>query len=217
MTIRQIELLSPDLEAAREFYGEIFGLKEEIVPGEALSFNVGNSILSFKESPKGLNPFYHLAFQIPPNLFEDAYAWIDKRCEILPYSPSSVIADFTGWNAKAFYFHDNQQNILEFISHFDHNDSSELVFTPQVIKDVHEIGIVTDNVEEFCDELNRKSQIPYFHKGPRQKEFIVMGDSEGMLIVTRQNRGWLPTLRPAEKYPVELSLVHSGRLMNLSL
>jgi catechol 2,3-dioxygenase-like lactoylglutathione lyase family enzyme len=61
MTIRQIELLSPDIAATREFYGGVLGLKEEHVPGEALSFNVGSSILSFKESPRGLSRFRQIS------------------------------------------------------------------------------------------------------------------------------------------------------------
>ena len=42
-----------------------------------------------------------------------------KHSLLLPYSAKEEIADFSSWNAKAFYFHDNNGNILELITHYD--------------------------------------------------------------------------------------------------
>ena len=55
----------------------------------------------------------------------EAFAWANKKVELIPITPTSNIADFKNWNAKAFYFYDNNQNIVEFIARFDLDNNSD--------------------------------------------------------------------------------------------
>ena len=79
--------------------------------------------LIFDEIDTTGNPFYHFAFNIPSNKFEEAFQWMQTRVDLLWLDDyKSYIADFTNWNAKSFYFTDPAGNILEFISRFDLDD-----------------------------------------------------------------------------------------------
>jgi len=215
MLIKELILLTNDIAATKAFYYEIMGfsiLKEE---ENHISFKTGNSILSFKATAPVPVPFYHVAFSIPNNKLHEAAAWVEKRTTILPYSAKETIADFTGWNAKAFYFHDNQENILEFITHFDLDTNDQTPFSAASVESICEIGIVTDNVSKTCEAIKSKYNIPYFVKGPLMQDFAVMGDSKGLLIISKTHRGWLPTQRPAEKFPVTVKIEINGNDIEL--
>jgi hypothetical protein len=139
----------------------------------------------------------------------EAFEWIQKRTAILPCSPNNPIANFTGWNAKAFYFHDNQQNILEFITHFDLQKNSELPFSPFLIDGICETGVVVNDVKKACENFNAYD-IPYFIKGPHLDDFSVMGDSNGLFIISKAGRGWVPTQRASEPHWTKVCIENEG-------
>ncbi|MEP6847080.1 MAG: hypothetical protein ABI861_13800 [Panacibacter sp.] len=204
MIIKELKLLSSDIKITKAFYQGKMGcavLKEK---DDHISFKTGNSILTFNFTDTYTAPFYHIAFSIPNNKFTEAAEWILQRRSVLPYSTHELVADFKGWNAKAFYFHDDQQNILEFITHFDLGTNDENAFSSNSVERICEIGIVADNVPATCGDIISQCNIPYFTKGPLMEDFAVMGDSNGMLIISKTGRGWVPTQRPAEKFPVKI-------------
>jgi hypothetical protein len=216
MFIKELILLTNDIASTKAFYhGQMgFTIKEETE--EYISFNAGSSVLAFRFTEKYNRPFYHIAFSIPNNKLTEAFHWIEERAPVLPYQPDKVIADFTGWNAKAFYFHDNQENILEFITHFDLNTNDQKSFTSASVESICEIGIVTDDVSKTCEAIKSKYNIPYFVKGPLMHDFAVMGDSTGLLIVSKTHRGWLPTLRPCWQFPVIVKINVNGKDIEIS-
>ena len=216
MFIKELILLTKDIRKTKEFYNGLMELPVTEETGEKISFSMGDSILIFLLTEKYTSPFYHVAFAIPNNKLEEALNWVSKRANVLPYSDNELIADFTGWNAKAFYFHDHQQNILEFITHFDLDTHDGNTFSPASIKNICEIGIVTDDVSSTCKTITEQYNIQPFPKGPFLKDFAVMGDANGLLIVSKTNRGWLPTGRPSEKFPVKVVVQINNQLNELS-
>jgi catechol 2,3-dioxygenase-like lactoylglutathione lyase family enzyme len=214
MHLQKIQLITSDLERCRLFYGATLGLEIEPAGSGDACFKVGDSLLSFSET-KGSQPLYHFAFSVPNNLLGAALEWLGERTTILPYAPDSVIADFVNWNAKAFYFRDPDGNILECITHFDEGTRADLPFSPAYFGRILEIGLPVEDVTLACAELNERYGIPYFVKGPRLRDFSVMGDAEGMLIVTKKGRGWLPTQETAKPFPTTLIIRHSGKKIEL--
>ena len=182
---------------------------------QSVSFKTGSSILSFELTNLYTAPFYHIAFSIPNNKLAEALEWVEQRMPILLYLEKEQIADFKGWNAKAFYFHDAQENILEFITHFDLNTQEKNHFTSASVQSICEIGIVTDDVPATCKGIIEQYHIPHFSKGPLLKDFAVMGDTNGLLIISKTNRGWLPTQRPSQKFPLNFSIETNGEIKEL--
>src|SRR3954471_3762897 len=153
MFIQSLHLLTNDLAATKKFYTELLQTPVIKESEQRILFAFGHSTLNFYASYES-DPFYHVAFSIPNNKLEEALEWVRERTEILPYSEKEIIADFIGWNAKAFYFHDNNQNILEFITHYDLKTSSTHPFTSALITGICEIGITVEDVAHACKEFN---------------------------------------------------------------
>jgi catechol 2,3-dioxygenase-like lactoylglutathione lyase family enzyme len=206
MVFKEIQLLSHDFDATQYFYTEILQCPLTSQTNWSIGFQVGNTLLTFLHTD--ISAHYHFAFRIPPHLFSSSYEWVKQRLQVLPFTSDSEIADFNNWNAKAFYFHDPNGNILEFISHYDFEEKKDGPFTSTAIEGINEIGIPVESVKEACEDFKSKYGIPYFHKGPCMDDFCVMGNEEGLLIVTKEGRGWLPTSEPAERYPMNLKAVH---------
>src|SRR6476469_3839930 len=213
MHIDKVVLHTNDLAAVRSFYNEVLGFAILEESATHISFSIGRSVLSFVEKPG--QAFYHVAFLIPSNQLEQAFQFVRSQTSVLPFSKQSVIADFKNWNAQAFYFHDYSQNILEFITHRDLQNNSDTPFSAASVSGICELGIPVPSVRETCRFLNEKYQLPYYIKGPRMEDFAVMGDEDGLLIVTTTGRGWLPTQRPAEPHPFQLQLTHKGTTIAL--
>ncbi len=209
MFIQSLHLLTNDLAATKKFYTELLQTPIIKKSEQYISFAFGHSTLSFHASYEN-DPFYHVAFSIPNNKLDEALKWVGEKTNILPYSEKEIIADFIGWNAKAFYFHDNNQNILEFITHYDLKTSSTQSFSTALITGICEIGITVEDVGHACHEFNTLFHIPYFEKGPRLQDFAVMGDADGMFIVSKTGRGWLPTMRPSEKHWTKVLVENDG-------
>lgn len=174
-----------------------------------ISFLFGHSLLTFHATDTG-NPFYHFAFLIPNNKLYEAIEWVKERTSVLPYSQTQLVANFKGWNAEAFYFHDGGYNILEFITHYDLQIFSDKPFSLNSLSGICEAGIVVKNVAETCSQLHKNNRIPYFKKGPFMNDFAVMGEEHGMFIISSIGRGWLPTMRPAERNRVEVLVQNNG-------
>jgi len=166
VVIKEINLLTNNLTSTEEFYTKILDFPFFDRSDTRISFFAGHTILSFS-LVANQKPYYHFAFSIPTNKFEEAYSYIAQRATILPFDAHSTIADFNNWNAHAFYFHDNQNNILEFIAHHDLPTTSNQPFTSSSITGVCEIGLPVEDVTEACKIINEKLEVPYFKKGPR--------------------------------------------------
>ena len=209
MLIKEIELETGNLAKVEAFYSNVLQLPlVQRQPGR-LSFAAGYSFIHFNgvEVPAGI---YHFAFLIPPHLFQDAYQWIKSTIPILPFSEESDIAEFKNWNAKAFYFHDEEQNILEFIAHFDLEESGREELQTNLIKGIAEIGVGVDDVTKACAELHTIYNIPYYSKGPHLPNFAAMGEEDGLLIVSALGRGWIPTGQAATNSKVKIALEIQG-------
>ncbi len=210
MIIRELLLYTNDIAATRDCYAGKMRLEINEESAFHISFIAGNSLLEFRYSEEA-DPFYHIAFGIPNNKLNEAIAWVKCFTSLLPYSANEQIADFSTWNAKAFYFHDNNNNILELITHYDLHLESAKQFSAASITGICEVGIVTDDVVAATKMIFTKYHIPYFSKGPNLPDFSVMGNAHGMFIISKKRRGWLPTQRPSEYHPLEVMIEEAGK------
>ncbi|WP_018613492.1 VOC family protein [Segetibacter koreensis] len=213
MIIKELTLCTNHLDASEEFYTKKLEFPLLHKSADRISFSIGHTILSFK-LVKNENPNYHFAFSIPSNKIAEAQSYIAQRTNILPYNSETTIADFSNWNAHAFYFHDNQNNILECIAHHDLPNASNQSFTSSSIIGICEIGVPVEDVTDACKNINEEFEVPYFKKGPRLPVFSVMGDEHGLFIVTTIGRGWLPIQQPAERHFAEIIFEETGKERN---
>lgn len=216
MSILEIQLLTADISQTKKFYHEILGLEILRADDSSIKFSAGLSTLIFKKA-NDKAPFYHFAFTIPSNKFEEAHAWASKKVQLLPITPTSTIADFKNWDAKAFYFYDDNQNIVEFIARFDLNNNSDRPFEGSSIFSISEIGIVVDNAKAYSERMLREYDLNFFSKQPPQDDFVAIGDDNGLFIVVNDKRNWYPTSKPSGKYWTAIKFEQEGKITKLEM
>jgi len=216
MNILELQLLSADIFQTQKFYQEILGMEILHADDSSIKFSAGLSTLIFKKT-NNKNPFYHFAFTIPSNKFEEAHAWASKRVQLLPITPNSTIADFKSWNAKAFYFYDNNQNIVEFIARFDLNNNSDKPFEGSSVFSISEIGIVADNAKAYSERMLREYDLNFFSKQPPQDDFVAIGDDNGLFIVVNNRRNWYPTSKRSAKYWTAIKFEQGGKIAGFEM
>ena len=210
MHIQEVILNTASLVRTKLFYSKTLELPVVKETAEAITFKAGETMLNFKAVHEG-RQFYHIAFNITNNKFSDSFEWINNKLDILPAEHGLPIANYPAWNAESFYFHDNNGSILELIVRFDLPYYSPEPFSVTDIKEISEVGIVSENVEETASSLHVSHGIPYFPKSKPSDNFTVMGDDHGLLIITLNGRGWVPTHKPAQIFP--MTVIADGKRM----
>jgi catechol 2,3-dioxygenase-like lactoylglutathione lyase family enzyme len=199
MNILEIELLSDDINKTEKFYNDVLGLSTITKNEVSISFAAGTTKLTFWLSINS-KPVYHFAFDIPNDTLLEAFDYIEKNAAILEVIPPDKIADFYNWNAKSFYFYDNNGNVLEFITRYNLKNSTGEPFDGSSIISVSEIGVVAKSVSQLCDELVENYEIPVFSMQPKLEKFIVLGTETGLLILAEEGKDWYPTKIKAKSY-----------------
>ncbi|WP_207513752.1 VOC family protein [Longitalea luteola] len=214
--IREIEILAADLQAIKTFYGGILELQALAAPTGYAAFQVGETKLIFRET-SDMDPYYHLAIDIPHNKLYDAYHWMQNKAALLPVQHETVFTQFMNWNAQSFYFFDRNGNLLEFICRYDVPNSSTQQFSSRSFQYVSEIGIVTNNVMEQVKELGERYGLQPYEKQPVLENFAAVGDEEGLLIVSMEGRNWFPTEKPAGRFFTRVVMDDAARKGRLEL
>ena len=209
MLLTEIILQANSLTSLHQFYKEVMDLPVSFSDESTLQVQVGKSTLIFEKNSGLVQPFYHIAFNIPSNQFDEVYAWFKPKVEFLWVEDyKSYIADFKNWNAKSFYFYDPEGNILEVISRRDLNYFSAFPFSGKSIFNVSELGIVfsAHNYEVEVEEFMRIFSLQFFIKQPPGPHFSVCGDEQGLFIMVPEGRNWYPeTKKKSVHFPLTVS------------
>jgi hypothetical protein len=189
------------LAEVRAFYAGIMGLPDTAAGGH----RIGISELAF--TPAEGRPFYHYAMLVPCNRFDAACEWADHRVNLLPVEHTGeTVGYFEDWDAHTIYFHDPAANIVELIAHAGVGESSTSgEFSADELLQLSEIGVVGDKralVGAICSLGAKVSDGSAEEAG----KLVFIGPPTSSIIVCPADRGWLPLGRPAERYPVDLTV-----------
>lgn len=204
MQLLELTLLTNDLKATEIFYNQLIGFEIVHKSEQHISFKIGTSKLIFEITKNDENSNYHFAFTIPVNKINEAKNWLLERTNLITAEDGTLITDFENWKAKAVYFYDSNQNILELICRADLQNSSDEHFSVDSILNISEAGIVTDQPLEIGKEIIEKSGIDFFSKGPKREDFAALGDDNGLFVISNPKRNWYPTENRAEKWKVKV-------------
>jgi catechol-2,3-dioxygenase len=210
MNITRLELLSGDLQAQRDFYANVLDLPV-ILTSSALEVNVGATDLVFKQAWSDFDGAYHFAFNIPENQFHAAKEWISSRIQLLRDSTGQDEFPSKSWNSDSVYFLDPAGNVLELIARHNLKNAVDGDFSREQILNVSEIGLPSEDVVAFADELCTKLGLSVFLQEPNAN-FTPVGDDHGLLILPARDRIWKPdTGVPAKLLPVHVWGEANGR------
>ncbi|HLP52587.1 MAG TPA: hypothetical protein VK154_16980 [Chitinophagales bacterium] len=209
MKINKLLLYTSKIESTKQFYEQSLAMQVTSAGDEEIIISAGSTQLVFKHI-EAQKPVYHFAFNIPDNKIEEALEWCHQQNLQTIYFEDTEVVDFPNWNAESLYFWDNNGNILEFIARRDLNNSVSRPFGPEQILCVSEIGIVTQDVPVFCNDLITHFGVNYYEKQPPAPNFSVIGDANGLLIAVPPNRPWFPTKITSVLYPIEITFTDAG-------
>jgi catechol-2,3-dioxygenase len=201
MHFEEVVLQTASVARTKLFYGKTLELPISKETDDAITFSVGNSLLTFKAATAG-KPYYHIAFNITPNKFSDSFEWLNRKLDIIPMQEDIPIAVYPEWNAQSFYFMDNNASILEFIARFDLPYISDAPFTIADIKEISEVGIATNDVGATAEVLHKDHGVPLFRKTKTTEHFTALGDDHGLFILSHTSRTWVPTDKPSRPFPI---------------
>jgi catechol 2,3-dioxygenase-like lactoylglutathione lyase family enzyme len=189
MDIRRLELLSADVEAQKEFYGDVLELPVRL-DSMILEVQAGRSKLLITHAPE-FDGAYHFAFNIPTNQFEAAKAWISSRIPLMRDEHGNDEFHFENWNSSSVYFKDPAGNVLEFIARHDLKNEINEAFNSKQILNVSEIGLPSEDVVALADEICKRLDVSVFRQ-ELNESFTPVGDDNGLLIIPVKDRIWIP-------------------------
>lgn len=202
MKIQELHLLARDLKAQEDFYGRILGLETEMISPNKLKILSGENVLWYHSSNREF-AIYHFAFLIPTGSLESAIDYIEsKGIELLPHQGDKII-HFE--NGRSIYFYDADRNIAELIERplVDYPPKSEFNIT-DLIK-LNEIGLPCSDPVSLGNTLCAEHGILAMNPSSFHDRFAWVGDHEGVLILVKNGRHWLPTSTPAGPNPFSVS------------
>lgn len=204
MHIREITLDGYHLSKLKHFYSMILGFDLLFENPKSFSIQAGETVLTFKQSEENEKPFYHFAFNIPHNQFNDAKIWVSSKVPLIKLNNQDEF-DFKNWNAHSFYFYDPVGNIIEFIARHNLYNQSNNAFSEKSILNISEIGLPVYSVEKFYKIIKEDLHILAF--SGNSKNFLAAGDENGLFIIVPNGRKWFPDCSEAKIFPLSLKII----------
>ena len=210
MNITRLELSTVDLQAQRDFYSNVLELQVDL-SADRLEVQAGNTILVFTQAPSNFDGAYHFAFNIPENQFSAAKGWISSRIPLLHDETGKEEFDSASWNSHSVYFKDAAGNILEFIARHNLKNAVSGAFDSSQILNVSEIGLPSEDVIAFANDLCARLDLSVFKQEPNAT-FTPVGDDNGLFILPIKDRIWIPNSGvPAKLLPVKVQGETNGK------
>ena len=206
MRFRRIELdaAETDGEALERFYARQLGLATAGDERTWQAYRAGTTIIELRPA-SNRRPFYHFALRVPRNRFAAARGWLARSTELLPDPDTGeTVFEFDNWNALACYAHDPSGNIVELIAHHELPEEAPAgrPFGADEVLGVCELGVVGPDVRLMAEALERLGIGLWDGTVDEPGRLAFMGDRDGVVILSPERRGWLPTGRPAEVHRV---------------
>lgn len=214
MKIKHLRLDCSNLEEQKYFYTKKFKFSMVEESDEAITLQMGNSLLTFTEN-RLKKSYYHFAFNIPYKDMDKALQWLKKKVEVIP-NDDGEIKDFSSWKAKAIYFLDPAGNVVELIGRERFEKGSGGTFDEDNILNISEIGLPVFQVTEAFNSIHKATGIEKFDC--TGSTFCACGNDEGLfIIVDKAEKTWYPTDEAAKEYPLEVNFEVGSSSYNLKL
>lgn len=217
MDIKSLQLLSRNIDQQKEFYSDLLGFSLKY-DKNGFSIQAGATKVSFELDLDGDN-FYHFAFLVADNHFEDCLAYVkNKGISILP--DKFTLEEITYWDnnsGRSFYFFDADQNIVEFITRPSLNYISDQPWSINEIIKINEIGTPVNAPLETstCLLNNFPFSIPQHNIDRFNDTFCWYGSFEGTLLIVKKGREWYPTAKSAISSNLKIQIKENDKIIHL--
>jgi len=191
MEIKSLTIFSKQIEKQKDFYSNILEFSySDTTNGFFISTQKNK--LQFEKSEKHF--YYHFAFLIPTGSIDQAIDFLEQKCITLLKHKGQKIIQFD--SGSAIYFYDKDENIVEFIERPLLKNYHNGQFSIKSVIKLNEIGLPHKNALLMSDTLVTKYGITPLSTHNFSSSFCWVGDHNGVIIVTKKGRNWLPTNKP---------------------
>jgi catechol 2,3-dioxygenase-like lactoylglutathione lyase family enzyme len=215
MEIKSLILKTKNVKEMKKFYLDSLGFPL-IKEGEnSFRIAIGSSELEFTSDNAEGKPYYHFAFNIQANKFDEAKSWVREKVS-LNTEDGKDEADFSHLPAHALYFYDPAGNIVELISRHSISDEGKESFSAdKSVLNISEIGLTVDDAIDAGERLidigiHERDNYPL-----SSTSLNFMGDnSKGIFIIlTPPERRWIFSDKLSAIYPLEIITTDNSRIV----
>ena len=207
MKFKKVTLQTNDLDLIKDFYKNNLGciVKNELP--SSFEVTLGYTTLEFNNRNVKGNPFYHFAFDIPSNQFQEAKEWALKRVTLSTEDGEDDVY-FENIKAHSLYFEDPAGNIVEFISRTENNPKSETPFSINNFIQMSEMSLVVEDKVMVAEELKKAGIIERNGEEVDSVGLNFMSDKSGavFLLLVNPNRRWYFSKKDAVIFPMTVIL-----------
>lgn len=207
MHIEFITIHSAALEATRNFYRDTLELPIQQESETSFSVQIGSTTFTLHQAPPGNTPFYHFAFDVPSNQFEEAKSWIQERVSLSKEHDDDEVY-FPSIDAKSLYFEDPSGNIVEWICRLSDATASSEPFHPTLLQKASEMSLVVHDKLNVAQQLESIGVYSRDHQPASAEGLTFLGEREDAvyLLLVPENRGWYFSDKLSVVHPLSLRL-----------
>ena len=207
MEIKLLTLQTKELEMMKEFYTQYLGFSICRESQNSFQIQIGTSTLEFTNVNVTGEPYYHFAFNIPSNQFQEAKEWLKGKTTLL-LEDGEDEANFSFWPAHACYFEDPAGNIVELIARYNVNANSDTPFSVNNILNISEIGLIVKDAPMVGEQFK---EINIFDSDSdlitnSSLNFMQNNKNGVFIILTSIGRRWLFSEKKSKIFPLKITI-----------
>ena len=200
MRIKKVKLATNDIASLTKFYSDKLKFLPLIKERNSVAIEIGRSLLCIEQIAEKIIGNYHLAFEVYRGQLDILHKRLKQSIEFMRQE-GTIIFDIKNWKSQSIYFYDSDNNILEFI---ERDFAPESDGKSSVISIV-EFGLALKNMSDL-ERLREATELDIF-PGIVSKEFMPIGDLEGMFICVPNGRIWNPSKHRAGFTQAEVEFI----------
>ena len=202
-------MYASNFEVTKQFYKTTLNFPLTSEEHNSFTIKVGKTTITFTKAPVEEKPFYHFAFDVPSNQFEEAKAWTKGKVELSQGQGDDEVY-FAFIDAKSIYFEDPAGNIVEFICRFSDAAQSDEPFTASSLQKMSEMSIVVSDKLKAVASLHDVSIFERNREEISAKGLSFMGEhgDATYLLLVNEGRTWFFSNKKSTAFPVEITLHH---------
>ena len=207
MNISKTTLVTRHLQAMKNFYIDQIGFPLVSKTNESFTMQIGTDQLTYRQTDD-VDTQYHMAFNIPENVFQEGKAWLEARTPLLiEDGQDEIYFDFT--DSHSCYFYDPDENVLELIARHQINPTKEdQTFDVSDILGIGEMSLTVKDVLAVGEQLADIGVLERRERPLNGASLNFLGpvaDGTHILLVP-EGRTWLFSPKIAKVSPIEMEL-----------
>ena len=216
MNIQNVTMDASNFKKTKQFYLTHLAFPLASEDGNSFSILVGQTTLTFHKALEGDTPFYHFAFNVPSNQFDEAKAWAKSKVPLSTEEGDDEVY-FENIDAKSIYFEDPAGNIVEFICRLSDATASDEPFSAASLQKMSEMSLVVQNKLEASSLLQ---DVGIFNRSdeeilPTGLTFIGDRADATYLLLVNEGRTWYFSTKQAASHPLSITLTN-GELISIN-